>query len=81
LLENYGDIFAIPKEEGGTGRGHFKFELVFLANSQNFGELLNSPDHGDISRVFGHFKLIVSQLILSLPACLLPVHSLRPVLR
>jgi hypothetical protein len=42
-------------------RGHFKFEPVFIDTSQNVGELINSPDYGDISRVFSQFKG-VSQL-------------------
>jgi hypothetical protein len=28
-----------------AARGHFKFELIFIVISQNFGELINSPDY------------------------------------
>jgi hypothetical protein len=34
-------------------RGHLKVTLAFLAISQNSGELINSLDFGDISRVLG----------------------------
>jgi hypothetical protein len=45
-------------DEERAVRGHFNFELVFLVISQNFGESTNSPDYGNISRVFRKFKVV-----------------------
>jgi hypothetical protein len=48
--------FVFILEENAV-RGHFKFERSFLVTSPNFGELINSPDYGDISRVFSQFRV------------------------